>query len=136
MPAAVPLDGPDPRTRGQHIRARSYDTGVWNRALERAGVVPLPEEGSGKRWGRNAGGNGTHIMRRWYSTTLQDAGVSPVGVTMFMGHSLKALPVTFRVYGSVTEETFDQARQAIDRSLYRLRPVTPAGTVAELRASQ
>jgi len=55
---------------------------------------------------------------------------------MFMGHSPKALPVTFRVYGSVTEETFDQARQAIDRSLYRLRAVNPAGTAAERRAAQ
>jgi integrase len=128
--------GSHPRTRGQHIRAHSYDTGVWNVALGRAGVVPFPEEGSGKRPGRNADGNGTHIMRRWYATTLQDAGVSPVGVTTFMGHSLKALPVTFRVYGSVTEETFDQARQAIDRSLYKLRPAPPAGTVAELRSAQ
>jgi len=55
-----------------------------------------------------------HILRHFYSTTLQDAGVSPIGVTEFMGHSIDALPVTFRVYGHVTDETFEQARRAVD----------------------
>jgi hypothetical protein len=72
-------------------------------------------------------------LRHFYSTTLQDAGVSPVAVTEFLGHSKKALPVTFRVYGHVTEETFDQARQAVDSTLFRLRPVESGGTVTELR---
>ena len=52
-----------------------------------------------------------------------------------MGHSVKSLPVTFRVYGHVTEETFDLARDAIDRTLFRIRPVQPGGTVTELRAA-
>ena len=68
-------------------------------------------------------------------TVLQDAGISPIGVTSFMGHSVKALPVTFRVYGHVTEETFDLARDAVDRTLYRLRPVPSSGTVTELRSA-
>jgi hypothetical protein len=54
---------------------------------------------------------------------------------MFMGHSVKSLPVTFRVYGHLTEETYEQARQAIDRTLFRVRPVS-SGTVTELRAAQ
>jgi hypothetical protein len=55
----------------------------------------------------------------------------------FMGHSKKGLPVTLGVYGHVTEETFEQAREAIDRTLFRLRPVAePGGTVTELRAAQ
>jgi hypothetical protein len=53
-----------------------------------------------------------------------------------MGHSVKALPVTFRVYGHVTEETFDLARDAIDRTLFRIRPVKSGGTVTELRTAQ
>ena len=50
-----------------------------------------------------------------------------------MGHSVKALPVTFRVYGHVTEETIDLAWDAIDQALFRIRLVQPRGTVTELR---
>jgi len=48
----------------------------------------------------------------------------------------KGLPVTLGVYGHVTEETFEQAREAIDRTLFRLRPVESSGTVTELRVAQ
>ncbi|MGH3247335.1 MAG: hypothetical protein ACRDOI_14160, partial [Trebonia sp.] len=79
---------------------------------------------------------GMHALRHFYSTALQDAGVPPVGVMEFMGHSRKGLPVTFLVYGHVTDETFDKARTAIDRALFKLRPVPSSGTVTELRAAQ
>ena len=59
-----------------------------------------------------------------------------IGVMEFMGHSRKGLPVTLGVYGHVTEETFEQARQAIDATLFRLRPVASSGTVAELRRAR
>jgi hypothetical protein len=39
----------------------------------------------------------------------------------FMGHSKKGAPVTLGVYAHVTEETYESARNAIDRSLFRLR---------------
>lgn len=38
--------------------------------------------------------------------------------------------------GHVTEETFDLAREAIDKALYRLRPVQSDGTAAELRSAR
>lgn len=59
-----------------------------------------------------------------------------IGVIEFVGHSRKGLPVTLGVYGHVTEETFELARQAVDRTLFRLRPVESAGTVTELRAAR
>jgi integrase len=125
------------RTNGKHVKAALFRDDVWNPALVRAGLLEQPEGKLPKtRFNGSAEGNGTHIVRHFYATTLQDAGISPVGVTSFMGHSIKALPVTFRVYGHVTEETFDQAREAIDRSLFRIRPVPSAGTVAELRAAR
>ena len=130
-------DGRDRRTRDRHIKATRYNDSVWKPALLRAGVLAHPEgEELPSYFYGSSEGAGTHILRHFYSTTLQDAGISPVGVTTFMGHSVKALPVTFRVYGHVTEETFDQARQAIDRTLFRLRPVQSGGTVAELRAAR
>jgi hypothetical protein len=49
---------------------------------------------------------------------------------------VKSLPVTFRVYGHVTEDTFHLARDAIDWTLLRIRPVKSGGTVAELRTAQ
>ena len=127
--------GNDPRTRGKHVKGTRYNDVVWKPALIRAGVIePKPGRKAGTRYEGSSDGNGGHILRHFYSTTLQDAGISPIGVTEFMGHSAGALPVTFRVYGHVTDETFEHGRQAIDKTLFRLRPVSAGGTVAELRA--
>ena len=130
--------GDDPRTHGKAILASSYNRGVWLPALSRAGIGPQPWKDDKKitRYSSAGRDNGQHALRHFYSTALQDAGVPPVGVMDFMGHSRKGLPVTFLVYGHVTEDTFEQARTAIDRALFKLRPVPSAGTVTELRAAQ
>lgn len=130
--------GDHPRTHGKHIQASSFNKSIWKPALALAGIIPSPPEGvpSSDYFGLDCGGNGTHSLRHFYSTTLQDAGVPLIGVMEFMGHSRKGLPVTLGVYGHVTEETFEQARQAVDRTLFRLRPVESAGTVTELRAAR
>jgi integrase len=129
--------GSDKRRHGKHVNADQMTDSIWKPALMRAGLIAAPEGKPVPRWVHgDSGGLGMHNLRHFYSTTLQDAGVSPVGVTEFLGHSKKALPVTFRVYGHVTEETFDQARAAVDRALFRLRPVEPSGTVTELRSAR
>ena len=112
----------DRRTHDKHIKSARYDQSLWTPALEAAGIAPA--------------GNGTHALRHFYSTTLQDGGVPTIGVIEFMGHSRKGLPVTLAVYGHVTEETSQLARDAIDRTLFRLRPVDSGGTVTELRAAR
>lgn len=128
----------DPRTNDQHIKSIRYDQSLWNPALAAAGVIapPVVTSGSGPAYRGGTEGNGTHVLRHFYSTTLQDAGVSLAGVMDFMGHSKKGQPVTLGVYGHVTEETFEQARQAVDKTLFRPRLVKSSGTVAELRAAQ
>jgi integrase len=130
--------GNDPRTHGKPILASSFNRSVWLPALSRAGVGPKPYKDGKKitRYPSAGRENGQHALRHFFSVALQDSGVSPVGVMEFMGHSRKGLPVTFLVYGHVTEDTFDQARTAIDRKLFKLRPVPSAGTMAELRAAQ
>lgn len=130
--------GGDKRTRGREIHANTYDGSVWNAALSRAGLAPEPERAAsrGLRYASGGRENGMHALRHFYSTALQDAGVPVIGVTDFMGHSRQRLPITFRVYGHVTEETFEQARAAIDRALFRLRPVEPRGAVTEFRAAR
>lgn len=134
--------GDDPKTHDQHVRAAAYNDGIWKPALATAGIVPAPEvDGKGHRRYEGSRENGTHILRHYYSTTLLDAGVSLAGVMEFLGHSKKGarLPVTVSTYGHVTEETFEAARTAIDRSLFRLRPVqdhSASGTVTELAGSQ
>jgi integrase len=128
----------DRRTNDKHVKSIRYDDSLWNPALAAAGIIapPVPVGRSGHAYKGGTAGNGTHILRHFYSTTLQDAGVSLAGVMDFMGHSKKGQPVTLGVYGNVTEETFEQARVAIDRVLFRLRPVRSSGTVTELRAAQ
>lgn len=128
--------GDDPRTHGRHVQPVRFNDGVWKPALVRAGIIPVASGSAVRYYCGSSGGNGTHILRHFFSTILQDGGVSPVGVAEFMGHSVEALPVTFRVYGHVTEETFERAREAVDKTLFRLRPIESAGTVTELRAAQ
>jgi integrase len=134
--------GDDPRTHDRHIQPYAYDRNVWKPALAAAGIIPPPAKGpKGGVYRRHVQDreDGTHALRHYYSTTLQDAGVSLAGVMEFLGHSRKGarLPVTVGVYGHVTEETFEAARVAVDRSLFRLRPVqdhSAGGTEAEQAA--
>ncbi len=141
-PVAVRLiftwQGRDKRTRGREIHANTYDNSIWNAALSRAGLAPEPAraESRGLRYTSGGRENGMHALRHFYSTAIQDAGVPTIGVTDFMGHSRTRLPITFRVYGHVTDETFEQARAAVDRALFRLRPVEARGAVAEFRAAR
>jgi integrase len=135
--------GDDQRTHGQHIRALSYDYGVWKPACVKAGVIPPPAKrpGRGRRLRYEvAREDGTHALRHYLATALLDAGVSLAGVMEFLGHSKKGKPITLGVYAHVTEETYDKARKAIDKSLFRLRAVKDRsesdGTVAELAVNR
>lgn len=129
--------GDDPRSHGKHIPASSYDQSVWKPALHAAGIIgPAVRDKSGVLRYPADRQHGMHNERHYFSTTLLDAGVSLAGVMEFMGHSRKGVPVTLGVYGHVTEETFEQARQAIDRNLFKLRPVSLSGTMTELRSAR
>lgn len=131
--------GDDTRTAGRHVQAGSYDRLVWKPALVRAGLIPEPGRDARKRLAYAAAPmDGQHAARHFFSVTLQDGGVSLAGVMDFMGHSRRGKVVTVSVYGHVTEETYAQARAAIDRELFRLRPVEPgsSGTVTELRPAR
>jgi integrase len=128
------------RTHGKCMQTSSYNDVVWKPALAKASVIPMPEPGprGGTPRYTSARENGTHTLRHYFSTTVLDAGVSLAGVMDFMGHSKKGAPVTLGVYAHVTEETYESARNAIDRSLFRLRAVQDqrsSGTQTE-RASQ
>jgi integrase len=152
-PYTLPWQERDGRTRGsrtvrllfrwhgdgtQHIAAGSYNKSVWKPALSRAGIIaaPVRNDRHELRYGSDRD-DGTHALRHFYSATLQSAGVPVVGVMEFMGHSRKRAPITIGVYGHVTPETMEQARSAIDRTLFRLRSVGgPDVTVAELRRAE
>ncbi len=116
--------GDDSRTHDKPIQASSYDHVIWKPALAGAGVIP-----PGKKDGRGilryeaAREDGMHALRHWFITTLMDAGVSLGGIMDFVGHSKKRAPITVGVYTHATPETFEAARDAIDRSLFRLRAV-------------
>jgi integrase len=113
--------------RGRYIRAVDWARSAWKPALVEAGVIPSYE-------GRSvtAREHGMHALRHWYSSALQDGGVSLAGVMEFLGHSRKSAPLAVGVYGHVTAQTYDAARQAVDKALFRPRPVTSDGTVTEL----
>jgi integrase len=121
------------RTHDQHVRADSYDHQTWKPALVAAGVIP-PREPGKAAWGTDRR-DGRHALRHWLATTLSDKGVPVTGIMQFLGHSKKNAPVTFR-YTHVTEETFEAARNAVDRTLFRLRPVRSIGTETEQAVSQ
>ena len=76
--------------------------------------------------------DGMHACRHWYSTHLLDNGVSLAAVMEFMGHSAESMPLAVSVYGHVTPEAFERARQVVDKALFGLHPVQDHGTVTEL----
>lgn len=127
---------------GQNLQVSAYNDLVWKVALARAGVIEPPtKDARGHLRYAAARDDGMHALRHWFSTTLGDAGVSLAGVMQFMGHSRKGsrLPVTLGVYSHVTEETHEAARNAVDRALFRLRPVQDHhanGTETEQAVSQ
>jgi integrase len=125
----------DPRTSDKHIVTVNYDKTVWYPALSRAGVGPAAAA-TGRRYKSPGRANGSHILRHFFETTLDNGGVSLAGMMEFMGHSRKAQPITIGVYSHVTDETFEHARQAVDSTLFKLRPVESGGTVTELRAAR
>jgi integrase len=128
-----------PKTYGKPIVPVNFENGVWKPALSRAGVIPPPVKDANGILRYPVGDaehNGMHALRHFYETTLDNGGVSLAGMMDFMGHSRKGRVITVAVYAHVTEETFEHARQAVDQSLFRLRPVDSGGTVAELKAAR
>lgn len=134
--------GRQKNAEGKNLQTSVYNVLVWKVALARAGVIPPPANNErGALLFADSRGDGMHALRHYFSTALQDAGVNLAGVMDFMGHSRKGsrLPVTLGVYGHVTEETYEAARNAVDRSLFRLRPVQDQhanGTETEQAASR
>jgi integrase len=128
-----------PKEAGRPIVAASYEQGVWKPALSRLGIIPPPDRTARGILRYRVGGSrgeGMHNLRHFYESMLDDGGVSLAGMMEFMGHSREGKVITIGVYGHVTEETFETARQAVDARLFRLRPVDPGGTVTELRAAR
>lgn len=134
--------GRQKNAEGKNLQTSVYNVLVWKTALARAGVIPPPTNNDrGALVYADSRDDGMHALRHWFATTLGDAGVSLAGVMEFLGHSRKGsrLPVTLGVYSHVTEETYEAARNAIDRSLFRLRTVqdqSSDGTETEQAASQ
>lgn len=127
---------------GQSLAAGDFEHGVWKPALAGLGLIPPPKRDKWHRLRYLAGESrhqGMHAMRHVYEGMLGDGGVSLAGQMSFMGHSPKGQVVTIGVYGSVTSETFERGRDAVDKRLYRLRPVggknRAAGTGTGFRVS-
>ncbi|MEV5710074.1 tyrosine-type recombinase/integrase [Actinoallomurus sp. NPDC052274] len=144
-PANETLRGPsrkDPRTYDKHVAPTIYNDGVWKPALSRVGLIPPPvlDEENRVRYLTDSRLTGIHMLRHLYTTILMDAGVSLIGIIVILGHSRKGAmariaPTTLGTYGHVTDETYEAARQAVGKTVFRLRAV-PDGTVTEQRAAQ
>lgn len=141
-PVTVPLlftwqPRPGKRVAGQCLQAGNFMQEIWRPSLVRAGILPAPEKGRPVVGdAEEARHNGMHAPRHVYDTMLSDGGVSLAGIMEFMGHSRKSAGVTVGVYGHATPETFQAAREAVDRRLYRIRSVSSSGIVTEFRSAR
>jgi integrase len=124
----------------QCLQNGNFYQDVWKPALSRLGIIPPPERGSHRalvyKIGDGGEHNGMHAPRHVYNQMLDDGGVSLAGMMEFMGHSRKGRGITIGVYGHVTEETFERARNAVDQRLFKLRTVASDRTVTELRRAR
>lgn len=126
-----------PRTGVTAINVRAYTQSVWYPALYAAGLTPPPERDKQRVLRYKSGGRdtGQHMLRHYFETLLDDGGVSMAGQMEFMGHSRKGQVITTAVYGHVTDKTFQTARRAVDKAMFRPRSAA-GGTVTELRAAR
>lgn len=138
---AWPREG-HPKNVGQPLAAGDFEHDTWKPALAELGLIPPPARDKWHRLRYLAGESrqqGMHQLRHVYEGMLGDGGVSLAGQMEFMGHSRKGQGTTIGVYGNVTEETFESGRRAVDKRLYRLRPVgvrnRTAGAEAGFRVS-
>jgi integrase len=130
---------PGKQVVGLPLQYGNFGQDVWKPALSRLGIIPPPVRGSKRAYVYKVGDaqhNGMHSLRHIYESMLDDGGVSLAGMMEFMGHSRTGQQITIGVYGHVTDETFERARNAVDARLFKLRPVTSAGTVTELRRAR
>lgn len=99
-------------TRERRPLNRNYfNSCLWRRAQERAGVEPT----------RN---NGMHTLRHWYASVLLDAGESIRAVTEYLDHSDPGF--TLRTYTHLMPSSDERTRLAIDSAFSNSRATTVA----------
>lgn len=90
-------------TRERRPLNRNYfNSCLWRRAQERAGVEPTRD-------------NGMHALRHWYASVLLDAGESIRAVSEYLGHSDPGF--TLRTYTHLMPSSDERTRLAIDHAL-------------------
>lgn len=99
-------------TRERRPLNRNYfNSTLWRRAQERAGVDPTRE-------------NGMHALRHWYASVLLDAGESIRAVSEYLGHSDPGF--TLRTYTHLMPSSDERTRLAIDSAFKTIRTVDSA----------
>jgi integrase len=85
--------------RGGLVNSANFNDGVWDKALEAAGI------GAARR-------NGMHMLRHTFASTLLAEGESIAAVAEWLGHASPT--TTLRIYSHVMPRAEDRARKVID----------------------
>lgn len=93
--------------RGGHVWRTSLNEEAWKRALDGAGVIPVPERGQSYAESRE---NGMHALRHFYASVLLDAGEHIKALAEYLGHSDPGL--TLRVYAHLMPSSQERTRKA------------------------
>lgn len=99
-----------------HVRQRNFDETVWKPALVKAGVLLAPQRDErGRRRYLTTRKEGTHQLRHYYASITLAAGVSITELSEYLGHHDPAF--TLRQYTHLLPNSFERAREAIDRHM-------------------
>jgi integrase len=114
----------------KHIRARSYDEGVWKPALAAAGVIPMPTKDSRSRlMYLTDRDTGLHALRHYYASVTLADGVNIKELAEYLGHGDPGF--TLRLYTHLLPSSHERARKAVDSRLTALFAIAGHGAVTE-----
>ncbi|WP_186404548.1 site-specific integrase [[Actinomadura] parvosata] len=101
---------------------------VWNKRLERVGIVP--KLAAGEKRGHRYREHGMHMLRHYFASVLLTDGENPKAVADWMGHA-DGGALLLRTYAHLMPKSEQRMRRAIDAALQRPRSAADGPQTAQ-----
>lgn len=114
-------------TDDRHMRHDNYLHSMWHPLIAKVGIIPPPTIGPrGRKVYETTRREGPHTLRHHYASLMLAEGVSIRDLSDYLGHHDPAF--TLSMYAHLMPDSHERARHALDRLMFRPRPVASDGT--------